>query len=177
MRSDLPHFEAQILKKAPKICVQKVNSFEKHCWPVFHTLNVIRFFSYLSRLSQHITMLFRPFRILVVLCPLSLVYAAPTGGIPQVQAGEPMHTSSVNYEVWFGTLTHYSYPQDFDHRRVPSIVHKQIKKQLAQAGRAVYIRYLNDFPENGIQRETFEYTWRNTRTGASETFIGFTNVP
>ncbi|KAJ3839497.1 hypothetical protein F5878DRAFT_641126 [Lentinula raphanica] len=56
-------------------------------------------------------MLFRPFSILVVLCPLSLVFAAPTGGKPQDQCNIHSWTTmksglvAVNHQTYHSSRT------------------------------------------------------------------------
>ncbi|KAJ3770920.1 hypothetical protein FB446DRAFT_742333 [Lentinula raphanica] len=87
-------------------------------------------------------MLFRPFSILVVLCPLSLVFAAPTGGKPPEHAGSVQHSQLDHYEVWFSGGEPPNVPQ-FTHFDVPDIVHKAIQRQLnIPEHDELHIRYL-----------------------------------
>ncbi|KAJ3818452.1 hypothetical protein F5880DRAFT_1599723 [Lentinula raphanica] len=115
-------------------------------------------------------MLFRTFSILVVLCPLSLVYAAPTGSTSNNQAPprEPH-----NCVVWFGystvpPLTALANPH------VPANVDKGIRDQLIRQEGDTF-RYLNDFPPNGIDTAgMFTYWVKYLPKGYIHHLLGFT---
>ncbi|KAJ3710157.1 hypothetical protein C8R42DRAFT_381509 [Lentinula raphanica] len=114
-------------------------------------------------------MLFRPFSMIMVLCPLSLVFAAPTGGKPpQDQAGQSQDPYDYYY-VWFSDPPPPFKPP-FTHVDVPDIVHEPIRRHLniPKPYDNIHIQYLENFPLalDGMFQHKFHYSYQNLRTKA-----------